>query len=104
MLANPVTIPDHTDVMDAIEKELEIVAEYDDKLSMLEKYLAEEPMPTAKSNGQGNGNGNGNQGNNDDSSSTSTVKETTTKETTQQDTAVYTGAGSHVTIERPFTV
>ncbi len=102
MLANPVTIPDHTDVMDAIEKELAIIDEYDSKLHVLEKYLAEEPMPTAKSNGQGNGNGN--QGNNDDSSSTSTVKETTTKETTQQDTTVFTGAGSHVTIERPFTV
>jgi hypothetical protein len=98
MLANPVTIPGRTDIMDAIEKELAIIDEYDSKLHVLEKYLAEEPMPTAKSNG------NGNQGNNDDSSSTSTVKETTTKETTQQDTAVYTGAGSHVTIERPFTV
>lgn len=40
MLHNPIAIPEHTDIMDAIEKELEIIAEYDDKLEMLNKYFA----------------------------------------------------------------
>jgi hypothetical protein len=41
MLANPMAIHDHTDLMDAIEKELEIMAEYDDKLEMLNKYFTQ---------------------------------------------------------------
>lgn len=41
MLSNPIAIPEHTDIMDAIEKELDIVAEYDDKLEMLNKYFPE---------------------------------------------------------------
>jgi hypothetical protein len=41
MLRNPIAIPEHTDIMDAIEKELEIIAEYDDKLEMLNKYFPE---------------------------------------------------------------
>lgn len=40
MLANPIAIPEHTDIMDAIEKELAIMAEYDDKLEMIKKYFA----------------------------------------------------------------
>jgi hypothetical protein len=40
MLRNPIAIPEHTDIMDAIEKELAIIAEYDDKLEMLDKYFA----------------------------------------------------------------
>lgn len=40
MLRNPIAIPEHTDIMDAVEKELEIIAEYDDKLEVLEKYFA----------------------------------------------------------------
>lgn len=40
MLHNPTAIPEHTDIMDAIEKELDLIAEYDDKLEMLEKYIA----------------------------------------------------------------
>lgn len=39
MLANPIAIPEHTDIMDAIEKELAIIAEYDDKAEMLKKYF-----------------------------------------------------------------
>ena len=39
MLNNPIAIPEHTDHMDAIEKELAIMAEYDDKLEMLNKYF-----------------------------------------------------------------
>ena len=41
MLHNPIAIPEHTDIMDAIEKELAIIAEYDDKLSVLNKYFSE---------------------------------------------------------------
>ena len=41
MLHNPIAIPEHTDIMDAIEKELAIIAEYDDKLSVLNKYFPE---------------------------------------------------------------
>jgi hypothetical protein len=40
MLRNPIAIPEHTDIMEAIEKELAIIAEYDDKLEMLDKYFA----------------------------------------------------------------
>ena len=40
MLANPIAIPEHTDIMEAIEKELEFIAEYDDKLEMLNKYFS----------------------------------------------------------------
>lgn len=40
MLHNPIAIPEHTDIMDAIEKELAVMAEYSDKLEMLNKYFA----------------------------------------------------------------
>ena len=40
MLHNPIAIPEHTDIMDAIEKELAVMAEYADKLEMLNKYFA----------------------------------------------------------------
>lgn len=39
MLRNPIALPDHTDIMDAIEKEVAIIAEYKDKLEVLEKYF-----------------------------------------------------------------
>lgn len=39
MLANPRGIHDHTDYMDAVEKELAQIAEYMDKLEVLEKYF-----------------------------------------------------------------
>lgn len=38
MLRNPTALPDHTDIMDAIEKELAIIAEYQDKLEALELF------------------------------------------------------------------
>lgn len=41
MLANPIAIHDHTDLMGAIEKELEQIAEYEDKLEVLTKYFTE---------------------------------------------------------------
>ena len=41
MLANPMAIHDHTDLMSAIEKEIELISEYEDKLAVLEKYFKE---------------------------------------------------------------
>lgn len=39
MLANPMAIHDHTDLMTAIENEIEQIAEYEDKLAVLDKYF-----------------------------------------------------------------
>ena len=39
LLRNTVGVAEHPDIMDTIEKELEVIAEYDDKLSGLKKYF-----------------------------------------------------------------
>jgi hypothetical protein len=39
ILRHTVGLAEHPDIMDTIEKELEIMAEYDDKLEMLKKYF-----------------------------------------------------------------
>ena len=39
LLNNPTTVPGHVDVMDAIEKELDEMATYADKLEMLTTYF-----------------------------------------------------------------
>ena len=39
LLHNPVGVAEHPDIMDTVEKELAIIAEYDDKLNVLEKYF-----------------------------------------------------------------
>jgi hypothetical protein len=39
MLSNPMAIHDHTDLMSAIEKEVAQIAEYMDKLEVMEKYF-----------------------------------------------------------------
>ena len=39
LLDNGVGVAEHPDIMETIEKELEIIAEYDDKLSVLDKYF-----------------------------------------------------------------
>jgi hypothetical protein len=41
MLGNPMAIPEHTDLMDAIEKEVALIAEYQDKLEIMENYFKE---------------------------------------------------------------
>jgi predicted DNA-binding protein YlxM (UPF0122 family) len=41
-LRNGVGVAEHPDIMDSIEKELGIMAEYEDKLEMLNKYFGEE--------------------------------------------------------------
>ena len=39
MLNNPTAIHEHSDIMDAIEKEVAQIAEYMDKLEVMEKYF-----------------------------------------------------------------
>ncbi len=41
MLNNPTAIPEHSDIMTAIEKEVAFIAEYMDKLEVLNKYFKE---------------------------------------------------------------
>jgi hypothetical protein len=41
MLSNPMALHDHTDLMDAIEKEVALIAEYQDKLDIMENYFKE---------------------------------------------------------------
>ena len=36
---NTVGVAEHPDIMETIEKELDIIAEYDDKLEILDKYF-----------------------------------------------------------------
>lgn len=38
-LHNPAGIGEHPDIMEAIESEMKIIAEYDDMLEMVEKYF-----------------------------------------------------------------
>tara|TARA_R100001163_G_C5041266_1_gene179363 strand:- start:910 stop:1140 length:231 start_codon:yes stop_codon:yes gene_type:complete len=39
LLNNTVGVAEHPDILDTIEKEIEIIAEYDDKLEILDKYF-----------------------------------------------------------------
>ncbi len=39
LLQKGVGVAEHPDIMETIEKELEIIAEYDDKLEMIDKYF-----------------------------------------------------------------
>lgn len=41
MLSNPMAIHEHTDLMSAIENEIQQISEYKDKLAILEKYFKE---------------------------------------------------------------
>lgn len=41
MLANPTAIPEHSDIMAAIEIEVTHIAEYMDKLEVMEKFFKE---------------------------------------------------------------
>ena len=40
MLNNPTAIPEHSDIMEAIEKEVAKMAEYQDKLEIMERYFS----------------------------------------------------------------
>ena len=48
LLENSVGVAEHPDIMDSIEKELEIMAEYEDKLEILNKYFPIEDLPSKK--------------------------------------------------------
>lgn len=39
-LTNPAGIGEHPDVMEAIEKEIEAIAEYDDQIEVLDRYFS----------------------------------------------------------------
>tara|TARA_R100001369_G_C3219700_1_gene149772 strand:+ start:51 stop:284 length:234 start_codon:yes stop_codon:yes gene_type:complete len=39
LMENALGLAEHPDIMDTIEKELAIIAEYDDKLNILNKYF-----------------------------------------------------------------
>ena len=39
LMENGVGVAEHPDIMDTIEKELAIIAEYEDKLAVLKKYF-----------------------------------------------------------------
>lgn len=41
MLNNPTAIPEHSNIMEAIEKEVAHIAEYMDKLEVMEKFFKE---------------------------------------------------------------
>ena len=41
MLNNTVGVAEHPDIVETIEKEISIIAEYDDKLKVLKKYFRE---------------------------------------------------------------
>lgn len=38
-LTNPVGIGEHPDILEAIEVELKVIAEYEDQLQLIEKYF-----------------------------------------------------------------
>jgi len=43
-LKNAAGIGEHPDVLEAIEKELKIIAEYDDQLEVIKKYFEHDPL------------------------------------------------------------
>ena len=45
MLNNPMAIHDHTDLMEAVEKEVAHIAEFMDKLEVMEKYFDDSALP-----------------------------------------------------------
>ena len=43
-LKNAAGIGEHPDVLDAVEKELEVIAKYDDQLDVIKKYFEQDPL------------------------------------------------------------
>ena len=39
-LTNPAGIGEHSDILEAIEKELAVIAEYEDQISIIRKYFS----------------------------------------------------------------
>jgi hypothetical protein len=92
ILSNPLALPEHADLMDAIEKELLIVDEYQGKLDALNKYFKIDAVMTTSDSGS------------DKDENTDNSTKSTTSTASQADATVTAGAGSHIVIERPFTV
>ena len=55
LLANPLGIGEHQDIQTAIEEELEEIANYHDKLEMLEKYFPKTQEKENENVGQSKG-------------------------------------------------
>ena len=43
-LKNAAGVGEHPDVLEAVEKELKIIAEYDDQLEVINKYFEQDPL------------------------------------------------------------
>ena len=43
-LKNAAGVGEHPDVLDAVEKELEVIAKYDDQLEVIKKYFEQDPL------------------------------------------------------------
>jgi hypothetical protein len=43
-LTNPVGVGEHPDVLDAIEKELDMISKYHDHLEVINKYIEKDPL------------------------------------------------------------
>jgi len=43
-LKNAAGVGEHPDVLEAVEKELKIIAEYDDQLEVIKKYFEQDPL------------------------------------------------------------
>ena len=43
-LTNPVGVGEHPDIIEAIEKELEVIAKYNDQLEIINKYIEKDPL------------------------------------------------------------
>ena len=43
-LKNAVGVGEHADVTETIEKELELIAKYDDQLNIIKKYINQDPL------------------------------------------------------------
>ena len=43
-LNNPVGVGEHPDIIEAIEKELEMIAKYNDQLEIINKYIEKDPL------------------------------------------------------------
>jgi len=43
-LKNAAGVGEHPDVLEAVEKELKLIAEYDDQLEVIKKYFEQDPL------------------------------------------------------------
>ena len=43
-LKNSAGVGEHPDILEAVEKELEVIAKYDDQLDVIKKYFEQDPL------------------------------------------------------------